>query len=261
MSRRTRFDRNSSSIGTMSGFSWGAIGSVSGGCLAAILCRCSTLPRISPRKLGNYRTETGRGPRNLYERLENIANVARLELGAAYNPAVASSIRRPYAHFAPLSGVLLRRWKVVRPKETRKMLLDAFERLKAGKPRHNTLRELALKGRQLVNIKNVALEAGVSRRLIGYEGCPYPDVRALILAYMASSPRPAISQALVDELRGEIRELRRQLELRDTYIAELMLELERLTRGRDGDQPEDDTVVNFRKDRRCRENRRHGPAN
>lgn len=134
--------------------------------------------------------------------------------------------------------------------QTEKLLLAAFERLKAGKPEEKSLKEKAIKGKQLVNFTNVAQEAGVSRRLIAHDECPYPNVRALVLAYMASSPRPAASPALIAELRAENRELHRQLELSDTYNAELMLELERLSASRDGKHPEDGVVSNFRQDRR-----------
>lgn len=149
---------------------------------------------------------------------------------------------------------------MAKKKDTEALLVAAFERLKAGKPEHPALKIKALLGKRLVNYFNVALEAGVSRRLIGLENCLYPKVRALIRTYLESAPRATISQALVDELRAENRELRRQLELRDTYNAELMLELERLSRGRDGNHPEDGTVVNYRRDRRRRDDRAPDPT-
>lgn len=149
---------------------------------------------------------------------------------------------------------------MVGTKHTEKMLLDAFERLKAGKPRNMALKEKALKGRQLVNFVNVAIEAGVSRSLIAHDGCLYPHVRSSILAYVTSSPKPAVSPALVAELRAEIRDLHRQIELRDTFNAELLLELERLSNDRDGHHPERENVVNFRKDRRRRDERKPDPT-
>lgn len=148
---------------------------------------------------------------------------------------------------------------MVRKKDTEALLIAAFERLKAGKPEHPDLKAKARQGRRLVNYSNVALEAGISRRLIAYDDCLYPKVRALIRDYLDSAPRATISQALVDDLRAENRELRRQLELSDTYNAELRLELERLSKSRDGNHPEDETVVNFRRDRRRRDDRPPGP--
>lgn len=145
-------------------------------------------------------------------------------------------------------------------KDTEALLIAAFERLKAGVPTHPELKIKVRQGKRLVSYSNVALEAGFSRGLIAYEGCLYPRARALIRAYLASAPRAEISQAFVDELRAEIRELHRQIELRDTYNAELLLELERLSRGRNGNHPEDGTVVNYRRDRRRRDDRAPGPT-
>lgn len=139
---------------------------------------------------------------------------------------------------------------MVRKEDVEGTLLAAFKRLKDGKPSNIDLKERARQGKRLVNITNVALEAGVSRTLIGFSGCRYDSLRAQILAYVDSNPRSGPSQALVDDLRAEIRRLRAQLELSDTYNAELLIELAGMKRSRDGQHPEDDTVRNFRQDRR-----------
>lgn len=143
-------------------------------------------------------------------------------------------------------------------KKTQVLLEEAFERLVAGQPTHPDLKTKALEGKRLVNFLNVALEADVSRRLIAYEGCPYPEVRGRILAYLASAPTGQATPGLVKALRAEMRELQRQLELRDTYNAELLLELEQLQKSRGGYEIERDNVTNFRTNRRRKENRPPG---
>ncbi|WP_152412159.1 hypothetical protein [Xanthomonas phaseoli] len=64
---------------------------------------------------------------------------------------------------------------------TKQQLEDALRRLRDGEPAHPKLRASldsklgAGKTYNLVSIANVALEAGVSRTLIGYDGCQYPQ--------------------------------------------------------------------------------------
>lgn len=139
--------------------------------------------------------------------------------------------------------------------KTETQLMEAFDRLVSLKPTNSVLKAKVVEGKRLVNFSNVALEAGVSRRLIAYEGCPYPKVRARVLSYLASAPTVRPSTALVKTLRAEIRELMRQLELRDTYNAELLIELQRLSKERGGNHLEDGKVANFRQDRRRRKNK------
>lgn len=105
-----------------------------------------------------------------------------------------------------------------------------------------------------MTIQNVAIEAGVSRTLIGMKGCRYEALADEIRAYANSHPRAQPSTALIEQLRAELRRVKRQLELSDTYNAELLLELSALRKNRDGNYPEDDVVTNFRRDRR------HGPT-
>lgn len=60
-------------------------------------------------------------------------------------------------------------------------LLDAWERVKEGRPQNPKLIEQAKRGKLKATPTSVAIEAGVSRTLIGYDGCRYPDVRKKIL--------------------------------------------------------------------------------
>lgn len=139
-------------------------------------------------------------------------------------------------------------------------LIAAFKRLRDGKPTSDPLKKKAAAGKRLVTVGNVALEAGVSRTLIGLKGCRYEALREEILAYAAQHPRAPVSTALVDDLRAEIRRLKRQLELSDTYNAELLIENATLKKGRGGNYPEVDGVVNFRPDRRRTRSPNGGPA-
>ena len=60
-------------------------------------------------------------------------------------------------------------------------LLDAWARVRDGKPENKQLVELAQKGELKVTVLNVAKEAGVSRTLIGHDGCRYMNVRRKIV--------------------------------------------------------------------------------
>ena len=93
---------------------------------------------------------------------------------------------------------------------TAKKLTEALQRLIDGAPTHPKVRAM-LEKRQaagtpygLVTFSNVALEAGVSRTLIGHVDCPYPKVRNAILKAKKSSPAAEIVRAL----RREIAELK-----------------------------------------------------
>lgn len=130
-------------------------------------------------------------------------------------------------------------------------LRAAYKRLRNGNPQNESLKAKAKSGRRLVTISNVALEAGVSRTLIGHQGCRYDALRKEILAFAEHNPRSVVSHALMEALRAEIRFLKSQLELRDTYNAELLIELELYKKNdRGGRHTEDGVVTNFRSDRR-----------
>lgn len=61
------------------------------------------------------------------------------------------------------------------------LLFEALQRVREGKPQNQALAELARRRKLRVSVSSVAQEAGVSRTLIGYEGCRYPAVRTAIL--------------------------------------------------------------------------------
>lgn len=137
--------------------------------------------------------------------------------------------------------------------KTEQALYDAFERLKAGKPGNRDLKARALAGKSLVNITNVAIEAGLSRQLIAHERCRYPEIRQMIHEYMLAARNAGGTLATIRELRGRIREMERKLDLRETHLAELVLENNRLRSKYEPNPPQGGNVVNFRRDRRRRD--------
>lgn len=91
---------------------------------------------------------------------------------------------------------------VKRRSKAEQALYDAFERLKAGKPRNAVLATRALSsGKSLVNITNVAIEAGLSRQLIAHNHCQYPEMRMIILEYVQAARSSGDTLATVKELR------------------------------------------------------------
>jgi len=140
---------------------------------------------------------------------------------------------------------------VKRRSKAEQALYDAFERLKAGKPRSKALEARALSsGKSLVNITNVAIEAGLSRQLIAHKHCQYPEMRMMILEYVQTAKNSGDTLAALKELRVRVRELERKLDLRETHLAELVLENNRLRSKYEPNPPQGDNVVNFRRDRR-----------
>ncbi|WP_426803430.1 hypothetical protein [Xanthomonas campestris] len=113
---------------------------------------------------------------------------------------------------------------------TQRRLEDALRRLRDGEPAHPQLRAsldsklCAGKTYNLVSIANVALEAGVSRTLIGYDGCQYPAIRMAVLKAKKAAP----SSSVIKTLRQEIAELRRQKAELITVIASQRADLDRV---------------------------------
>ena len=99
--------------------------------------------------------------------------------------------------------------------------LDAFERLKDGRPQHPELRAKINKGKIVkINILNVAKEAGRARGLIGKEDCRYPEIRQLILAETdAAGIVPKTRDDVIKKLRIENAELRVQLSNAEAHAA------------------------------------------
>ncbi|MBD9437949.1 hypothetical protein IB223_17760 [Pseudoxanthomonas sp. PXM03] len=134
---------------------------------------------------------------------------------------------------------------------TEKKLSQALQRLIEGSPTHPKVRA-KLEKRQaegepygMVSFSNVALEAGVSRTLIGHVDCAYPKVRNAILKAKKASPAAETVRAL----RREIAELKNTQAQLITVCASLRAELDR-AKARLVDLGDDPTVkrmgVNFR---------------
>lgn len=134
---------------------------------------------------------------------------------------------------------------------TEKKLSHALQRLIEGSPTHPKVRaklekrQAAGKPYGLVSFSNVALEAGVSRTLIGHVDCAYPKVRNAILKAKKASPAAETVRAL----RREIAELKSTQAQLITVCASLRTELDR-AKARLVELGDDPTVkrigVNFR---------------
>ncbi|MGJ7565984.1 hypothetical protein ACSFBM_19190 [Variovorax sp. GB1R11] len=105
---------------------------------------------------------------------------------------------------------------------------DALGRLLSGKPTHPRLLD-DLKRRVLrITPTSVALEAGHSRTLIGYEGCKYPLVRARVFSHKPKKDEDSVHlQDIVMHKRHENAELKMQLRKAQTHNAALIIELEK----------------------------------
>jgi hypothetical protein len=94
-------------------------------------------------------------------------------------------------------------------------LLDAWERVNEGRPQNPELALLAKKGKLKTNPTTVALEAGVSRTLIGHEKCRYLDVRLKILGKDAETEEiPVRVPTDMRTINANLREINRTLESR-----------------------------------------------
>lgn len=116
--------------------------------------------------------------------------------------------------------------------ETEKALMQALQRLMAGKPRHDINIALAADGRLRITPSSVAREAGRSRTNIGSEECPYPHVREAVLAAMdrgnvASEGRPSAAE-LVDRLRRDKAVLENHVRVLATRLNDAFLQIHKL---------------------------------
>lgn len=112
-----------------------------------------------------------------------------------------------------------------------KSLLDAIERLKAGKPRDSDLIKRASRGTLKISVATVAQEAKRSRTLISHDKCAYPAVRTAILALKA--PRDGEPTSLAElnrRLRQENAELRRTVKLARDSMAAMALRMARVVK-------------------------------
>jgi hypothetical protein len=94
-------------------------------------------------------------------------------------------------------------------------LLDAWERVNEGRPQNPELALLAKKGKLKTNPTTVALEASVSRTLIGHEKCRYLDVRLKILGKdLENEEIPVRVPTDMRTINANLREINRTLESR-----------------------------------------------
>jgi hypothetical protein len=107
-------------------------------------------------------------------------------------------------------------------------LLDAWARVKDGKPENKQLIELAKKGKLKVNASSVAKEAGVSRTLIGYDGCRYMNVRRKILGEELPVRVPTDMRTINSDLRKHNQMLEASLKLALSENAAIISRMQKL---------------------------------
>jgi hypothetical protein len=94
-------------------------------------------------------------------------------------------------------------------------LLDAWDRVREGRPQNPELALLAKQGKLKTNPTTVSQEAGVSRTLIGYDECRYPDVRLKIQGRKAGTEElPVRVPTDMRSINAGLREVNRTLEER-----------------------------------------------
>lgn len=107
--------------------------------------------------------------------------------------------------------------------DTEFQLRSALHRVVNNQPRNEVLQERLKRNELRVSILAVAMEAGVSRTLIGYEGCAYSsvreDVKKAILDSL-ESPAKETTRRKLERLALKISELEDELALRDLIQAE-----------------------------------------
>lgn len=103
--------------------------------------------------------------------------------------------------------------------------IAALGRLQAGTPTNRELQTRLADGWLRINIATVALESGHSRRLIGYDGCPFPETRDKILRAVTGDPevkKETLKQEIA-RLRNSNSELQDKLDIMTTAQAELLI--------------------------------------
>lgn len=117
------------------------------------------------------------------------------------------------------------------PSEMEGRLNAAVDRILANQPKDEALRILADAKKLRLNFSNVAREVPCSRTLIGFESCPYPNVRGRILALMTSESARGLADQ-VARLKEEVAMLNTEIQARDTAYAELVIRVATQQRGR-----------------------------
>lgn len=107
--------------------------------------------------------------------------------------------------------------------EISKRILDALERVKNNAPLNAELKKRAMVRPIGVNPSTVSLEAGVSRTLIGHDGCNYPEERQAVLKAARPSKRAVRLEDKSKRQAETLAVVLNQLRERDTIIATLMI--------------------------------------
>ena len=107
----------------------------------------------------------------------------------------------------------------------------AVDRILANKPNDMALQLLAKAKKLRLSFSNVAREVPCSRTLIGYDDCPYPDIRKRIKGLISSDSARSLA-AQVERLQEEVALQNSEIEARDTAYAELVIRVSAQQRGR-----------------------------
>ena len=132
-------------------------------------------------------------------------------------------------------------------------LLDAWARVKEGRPENPKLAVLAKQGKLKANPTTVSIEAGVSRTLIGYDKCRYPNVRQAICEKDAAADQlpvrvPTDMRAINEDLKQINRTLEQRLKVSLSEQAAMLKRMQKLeTEYRD--KAEEINRINSRADR------------
>ena len=117
------------------------------------------------------------------------------------------------------------------PSDMEERLNSAVDRILANEPKDTALRRLAIAKKLRLNFSNVAREVPCSRTLIGFVDCPYPNVRARILALMTTESARGLANQ-IERLKEEVAMLNAEIQARDTAYAELVIRVATHQRGR-----------------------------
>lgn len=111
---------------------------------------------------------------------------------------------------------------------TERKIEEAIARLERGEPINRELSKKVKLGTLRITISSVALEAGVSRTLIGHKNCPYPQLRARILSFRKGAPAEGTLLAANKKLRAENAEAKRNAKLELSLRAALLRRMRNL---------------------------------
>lgn len=115
-----------------------------------------------------------------------------------------------------------------RSRATEQALRSALKRLLTSKPHNSDVKSLLDRGSNILTIKSLATEAGVSRTLVGFDACVYADIRQEALEAFAARKQTSKASASLSVLRGENNRLKSRLRVLEAHLAELLIENSRL---------------------------------